>query len=489
MKNLKKLTLLHSNDMHGDFLAEKIDQDLVGGVSLLSGYVSKVRHEEENVLYAIAGDMFRGSIIDSEFQGISTIQIMNMLAPDVATVGNHEIDYGISHLLFLEKCAEFPIINANLHLRTNNARLFEPCYVAKIGGMKILFIGIITDAIIAQCKMDKLIGTFITLEDAVEEIGRICDTYNAIDVDLTVLLTHIGFEEDQKLAAMLKPAWGIDLIIGGHSHTFLKEPCVVNGVPIVQVGTGTDEIGRFDMLIDTDENRIESFGWEAVPINEKTCPKDQAIEEIINNYKSSTDEKYGRIITKFVRQLTHPTRIQETELGDLYADTLKDALGLDIFLLGSGSIRTEQLGPVVTKRDFDENFPYHDSVYLTYWTGAQLKHGILHMLRDEALDEGYTEFYQFSRGLYVEYDQTSHSFIRFEFQGEPVEDDRVLTVGLEKFHYSNTKESFDIDLSELDENHPSREVATDCRKVLEEMLQRGQHQDVSAGERLIIHLF
>ncbi len=144
-KNLKPLTLLHSNDMHGDFLAEKIDENLVGGVSLLSGYVSKVRHEDENVLYAIAGDMFRGSIIDSEFHGISTIQIMNMLAPDIVTVGNHEIDYGVSHLLFLEKCAEFPIINANLHIKTNNARLFEPCKIIEIDGMKILFIGIITE--------------------------------------------------------------------------------------------------------------------------------------------------------------------------------------------------------------------------------------------------------------------------------------------------------------------------------------------------------
>lgn len=66
MKNLKKLTLLHSNDMHGDFLAENLDEKLVGGVSLLSGYITKTRKEEKNVIYAIAGDMFRGSVIDSE---------------------------------------------------------------------------------------------------------------------------------------------------------------------------------------------------------------------------------------------------------------------------------------------------------------------------------------------------------------------------------------------------------------------------------------
>ena len=122
MANIKKLTILHSNDLHGDFLAEEVDAQLIGGVSMLSGYVGKVRREEKNAIYCIAGDMFRGSVIDSEFHGISTIEIMNMLAPDVVTVGNHEIDYGISHLLFLEKCAKFPIINANLYITTNHCQ-------------------------------------------------------------------------------------------------------------------------------------------------------------------------------------------------------------------------------------------------------------------------------------------------------------------------------------------------------------------------------
>ena len=145
MKNLKKLTILHSNDLHGDFLAEEIDSKLVGGVSMLSGYVNKVRNEEKNAIYCIAGDMFRGSVIDSEYQGVSTIEIMNMLSPDVVTVGNHETDYGVAHLLFIEKCAKFPIINANLHIKTNGARLFKPHHIIEIDGMKVLFIGILTE--------------------------------------------------------------------------------------------------------------------------------------------------------------------------------------------------------------------------------------------------------------------------------------------------------------------------------------------------------
>jgi 5'-nucleotidase/UDP-sugar diphosphatase len=90
-KNLKKFTILHSNDMHGDFLAEVKagEGKLIGGLALLSGYINKVRREEENVLFVISGDMVQGSLIDFEYKGISTMEIMNYLAPDVVALGNH----------------------------------------------------------------------------------------------------------------------------------------------------------------------------------------------------------------------------------------------------------------------------------------------------------------------------------------------------------------------------------------------------------------
>jgi 5'-nucleotidase len=92
--NTRRLTLLHSNDMHGDFLAEVCGEkgELIGGLALLSGYINQVRREEENVLFVISGDMLQGSVIDSEYKGISTMDIMNYLAPDVVTLGNHEFD-------------------------------------------------------------------------------------------------------------------------------------------------------------------------------------------------------------------------------------------------------------------------------------------------------------------------------------------------------------------------------------------------------------
>lgn len=482
----KKLVLLHSNDMHGDFFAETVDENLVGGVSMLSGYINKVKEEESNTLYCIAGDMFRGSVIDSEFKGISTIEIMNMLSPDVVTLGNHEVDYGIAHLLFLEKCAKFPIINANFHVKTNNARLFRPYLIKEIDGMKILFIGILTEQVLDQTKNDGLVGTFVNINEAADEVGRICNAYNSLDIDLTVLLTHIGFEEDKQLAAKLDPEWGVDIIIGGHSHTFIDEPAMVNGIYVVQAGTGTDQIGRFDLTIDTDTNSISECAWRSIPINAENCPVDNDIENLIEGYKSKTDAKYQRVVTRFNRKLTHPSRTQETALGDLFADALKESLGVDIMLLGSGSLRTEEMGPIVMLGNLTESFPYDDPIYMVTVTGSQLKAMLKHMMRDEVWTGAHSEFYQLSEGLHVVYSRKDREYREFTFNGQPVDDARLFTLGLQKFHYNVMDTSFGIAQEEVLKNGSRRTLCTSCRQVIEEYLSEHQHLDRVAGDRLII---
>jgi 5'-nucleotidase len=244
----KKFTILHSNDMHGDFFSEDAKEkgELIGGLALLSGYINKVRAQEENVLYVISGDMLQGSTIDTEYKGISTIEIMNYLAPDVVALGNHEFDYGLPHLLFLEKMANFPIVNANLYIKKYNRRLMQPFKILTKAGFQIMFTGIITEKVIDAIKQDDLIGSFITLQEASREVGKICNAYKHDDIDLTILLTHIGIESDIALAKILHPDWGVDMIIGGHSHTILEKPKKINKILIAQAGVGTDQIGQLE---------------------------------------------------------------------------------------------------------------------------------------------------------------------------------------------------------------------------------------------------
>ena len=486
MSNIKKLTLLHSNDMHGDFLAEEVDEQLIGGVSMLSGYVSKVREEEKNSIYCIAGDMFRGSVIDSEFRGISTIEIMNMLSPDVVTIGNHEIDYGISHLLFLEKCAKFPIINANLHITTNNARLFKSHHIIEIDGMKILFIGVLTDTVVSMARKEAFIGGLVDVCDAVAEVERICNAYNSLDIDCTVLLTHIGFEEDKILASQLDPSLGVDIIIGGHSHTLLEKPEIVNGILIAQAGIGTDQIGRFDLEIDTDTNSISGYSWSSIPITDEHCPRDMALEDILNRYKKEVDKKYNRVVTRFKRRLTHPSWYQETEIGGLLADILQESLRLDMMLVGSGSIRVKEMGPIVLFSDLTECLPYDDSAIALWVSGAQLEKMILYMLRDEVWDGAHCEFFQFSRGIRIVYDRETHRLKEFSLNGDRIEASKIYKIGLQHYFYLNILDFFSISHEEIEVNAKPRQIASSCREILDEYLSHRQNSDHQISGRLII---
>ena len=486
MKHTKKITILHSNDLHGDFLAEQVDEKLVGGVSMLSGYIEKVRAEEPNTIYAIAGDMFRGSVIDSEYKGLSTIEIMNALAPDIVTIGNHEVDYGIAHLLFIEKCARFPIINANLYIKNTPTRLFTPYKILRVDGMNILFIGIITQDVINQTKSESLVGSFVDTAAAAAEVGKICNAHNSIDIDFTVLLTHIGFEEDKKLAAMLDPDWGVDVIIGGHSHTKLEEPFKVNDIYIVQAGTGTDEIGRFDIMVDTDLNAIDTFTWQMVPIDDAHCPRDEEVENFIQRYRSATSQKYDRIITRLSCELTHPKRNQETSLGDLIADILRDSFGIDLMLMGSGAIRSYALGPVVHYADLVECLPYDDAVYMLKVTGTQLERMIRHILRDEAFQGEHTEFYQFSHGTHIVWSRSEQAFRTLRLDGEALYAERLYTVAVQKYHYNNLKPFLDITLEEVEKNGKIRVLSTSARDVVEEYLTVNQHLSREVEGRLVV---
>jgi len=486
MSITKKFTILHSNDMHGDFLAEVNagKGDLIGGLARLSGYINKVRQEEENVLYVIAGDMLQGSLIDSEYNGISTMEIMNYLAPDVVTLGNHEFDYGLPHLLFLEKVANFPIINANLYIKGYSKRLMKPYLIISKAGFDLMFIGIITDKVIDSVKKDALISSFISLEDASREVGIITDAYKNDDIDLTVLLTHIGFDSDIELAKMLKPEWGVDMIIGGHSHTILEQPARVNNILIAQAGVGTHHIGRFDIVVDDDTNSIIDYKWQLIPIEEGIAEPDARLQEYINSFATEVDRKYNTIICKFTEALTHPKREVETALGNLFADALAEMGECDVMFVGSGSIRSQELGPVVTLKGYRACFPYEDYMSRFTITGAMLKRMFARFMRTENRN-GEGECYQVNGSIRATYNDGLHELVSLAFDGQPVEDGKLYTIGLIGYHIINSEPYFGVTQEDLLAAGKSKVIATNVTDVLEEYLKGHQNVDRKVEGRLV----
>jgi 5'-nucleotidase / UDP-sugar diphosphatase len=482
----KKFTILHSNDMHGDFLAEVNagKGDLIGGLALLSGYINKVRREEENVVFVISGDMVQGSLIDSDYKGISTMEIMNYLAPDVVTLGNHEFDYGLPHLLFLEKMANFPIVNANLYIKNYNKRLMKPYHIISKAGFDIMFIGIITDKVIDSVKKDSLIGSFISLEDASREVGIITDAYKNDDIDLTILLTHIGFDSDVELARMLKPEYGVDMIIGGHSHTIMEQPAKVNNILIAQAGVGTNQIGRFDIVVDDDTNSIIDYKWQLIPIIEGIAEVDTRLQEYINSFASTVDHKYGALICKFTDILTHPKREVETALGNLFADALAEMGECDVILVGSGSIRSKELGQVVTLKDYRACFPYEDYMSRFTVTGKTLKTMFTRFMRSENRN-GEGECYQVNGRIKAVYNDAARKLDVLNFDGRPVVEDKLYTVGLIGYHIINSQPFLGVTQQELMAAGKSKVVATNVTDVLEEYLKSHQNIGSQIENRLV----
>ncbi|MCL2819066.1 MAG: 5'-nucleotidase C-terminal domain-containing protein, partial [Actinomycetia bacterium] len=364
-------------------------------------------------------------------------------------------------------------------------RLFKSHKEIKIDGMRIMFIGVTTEDILLGIKSDVL-GSFVDIEEAAREVGRICNAHRKIDVDYTVLLTHIGFEEDKRLAELLDPRWGVDLIIGGHTHTILDEPALVNDILVVQAGVGTKQIGRLDLVINTDTNSTHSYDWQLIPINAENCPRDLTMEETITRFKQETDEKYERVLCHFTHELTHPDRYQETELGNLVSDVLKDNLGVDLIMIGSGSIRKTSVPTILTLHEFRELFPYDDKIKQVSVTGAQLKKMLTHVFRDETFNSDHTEFYQFSHGMKIVYDLAKKEFKTLELEGKAIADDALYTLGLQDFHFANFADCFGFPIDEVLENAKPRVITTSIHDVLIEDLSEDNNIDAQVEGRIIV---
>jgi len=399
-------------------------------------------------------------------------------------LGNHELDYGLPHLLFLEKMANFPIVNANLYITNYNKRLMQPYKILNVDGFDILFTGIITNRVLDSLKSDSLISSFISISEAAEEVGKITNAYKNDDIDLTILLTHIGFDSDQELAAMLDPEWGVDLIIGGHSHTILDKPAEINNILITQAGTGTDYIGRYDIVVDDDTNSIVEYDWKLVEINDDTAKPDLQMKEFIDSFKQEVDKKYNTIICKLAEELTHPTRTQETSLGNLITDAIHSCTDADVTLLGSGSVRGEKMGPLVSLRNFLEIFPYDDNISRYTITGSQLRQIFSHIMHpDNRTDEG--ECFQVNKAVSAVYDNAAQTLESLRIAEKPVIDDAPYTVCIQGYHFSNSEANLAISNAELLASGKNKVVTTSAKQVIEEYLRNHQNASSPVSGRLI----
>jgi 5'-nucleotidase len=360
----------------------------------------------------------------------------------------------------------------------------RPYVILNKAGFDLLFTGIITDKVIDAINKDNLVGSFVSLEDASQEVGKICNAYKNADIDLTVLLTHIGLESDIQLAKLLNPDWGVDMIIGGHSHSFMEKPEKANNVLIAHSGTGSNQVGRFDIVVDDDSNSIVDYRWELVKIDDSLVAPDKTLEEYISSFKNEVDRKYSTIITKLADTLTHPKREIESSLGNLISDALAEVAECEVMLVGSGSIRVKELGPLVTLRDLRTCFPYDETITRYHISGSQLKRLFGHVMRAENRN-GEGECYQVNKGVSAVYSEARRELVSLTVQGESVVDGKLYSVGVPGFHFNNAGKYLGVSQAEFLASGTSKVVATSALQVLEEFLRNHQNLKKAVEGRLV----
>ncbi len=273
-----KLTILHTNDWHSriePFPAGDKKYSGLGGAEARAVLIRRIRSEEEHVLLLDAGDIFQGTPYFNFYGGELEYKLMSAMQYDCITLGNHDFDNGIDGLLKQLPHATFGLVNCNYDFSaTKLAKVVSPYKIIEKGPLKIGITGVGIE--LSGLVPDRLFEN-IEYRNPVEHANRIAHYLKVKErCDLVICLSHLGFDyphdkiSDQRLAAHSE---NIDLIIGGHTHTFLDRPVSVlnrTGKPVLinQVGWAGINLGRIDFSFDKHHRSFLSHQSTVHPVGQ-----------------------------------------------------------------------------------------------------------------------------------------------------------------------------------------------------------------------------
>jgi 5'-nucleotidase len=261
----EKLTILHTNDTHsridpfdsGEFKG-------LGGVASRKTLIDKVRADEKNILLLDAGDIFQGTPYFNMYNGELEMKAMTYLGYDAATIGNHDFDNGTENLATQMKHAMFPFVVSNYQVQNSALQTkIAPYIVFNKGKIKVgvFGLGIELDGLVSKKNYGEII-----YDDPIESAKKTVQILKFDEkCDIIICLSHLGYSYKEKKVSDLVLAQEVDhldVILGGHTHTFLDCPKLVQKaenkfIIVNQVGWGGVTLGRLDIYFDKEKNRIE----------------------------------------------------------------------------------------------------------------------------------------------------------------------------------------------------------------------------------------
>ena len=373
-----KTVILHSNDVHG----------AIAGYANMAALAADYEAKGANVIIADAGDYSQGTTYVSTSKGLEAVNMMNAAGYDIATLGNHEFDYGYAKLTENLKSAKFDVVCCNI-LDADGNLVFAPSKVVEVDGVKIGFIGVNTPESQTKANPALIQGLkWLSGEDMVKAVQAEADKL-AETVDVTVVLAHLGVDDSSVPNTsydLFKGLNGVDFIIDGHSHTVMDKGA--NNEPIQSTGTAFKNIGV--IVIDNEKKAIESN--RLVEITAESA-MDVAVAEAAQAIIDKINAEYDVVFAKSEVDLNgartvdengvYGNRDGETNLGDLITDSMmwqvkKNLDGITVpeenivAITNGGGIRASIAKGDITKKDVNTVLPFGNTIAVVYVTGAEL---------------------------------------------------------------------------------------------------------------------
>ena len=367
-----KTVILHSNDVHG----------AIDDYAYMAALRDEYKGKGAEVILADAGDYSQGTAYVSITKGENAFDMMNAVGYDVATIGNHEFDYGWEQLKANADKATFKIVCADV--LEGGATIFDPYTIIEKGGVKIGFFGMQTPEAQTKANPALIQGlTFLAGKDLYDCAQAQVDALETAGADVIICLSHLGVDASSKPNTsydMLDNTNGIDMVIDGHSHTVMKATAET---PIQSTGTAFANIGV--IVIDNATKKIvDNFLYE-VP---GTLTADTAVAAKANEIMEHVNMEYGAVFAKSEVELNgakapNGNRDGETNLGDLITDAMlwsiqknPDSVTVPmenvLAITNGGGIRAPIHKGDVTKKDVNTVLPFGNTVAVVYVTGAEL---------------------------------------------------------------------------------------------------------------------
>jgi 2',3'-cyclic-nucleotide 2'-phosphodiesterase (5'-nucleotidase family) len=451
--NVKEVTILHWNDFHARNLPYRVSKKdsvtgesesyYIGGTSNMLGYINKLRNK--NTLLLNGGDDFQGTPISSITRGNSQIELLNLYGLDAFVIGNHEFDYGQYSLDSALMKANFDYLSANVFLKTKNKTFGKPFVIKKINGVKFGIIGL-TALDLMTLSLPKNVSD-ITMLNTDSVISAGIKYLKKKKCDVIVLLTHIGVDNDKKIAEKFYK--DIDIIIGGHSHTPLFKPEFVKGVIIAQAGSYSRWLGKIDLMIDTKKDTILSYKGKLIETKMDSSVYDKKAEEKVEQMVAAVQgdllKVIGTLETDWKRGFS-----EESNLGQWEADAIRNKLGTDVTFLNSGGIRKDLPKGDITINDIWEINPFGNTIVTFVISGSGLKQMIKNNIKNRVMEInelGSSDMIIVS-GLNIVYDSKKvlngdDDFIeKISVNGEDISDSRNYTVSTNNYVGSQIKKYF-----------------------------------------------